>query len=307
MTTATRTSRPNAVADESVSPLKRILVATGGEPESAGAMSVAAALAARGGAQVVALGVALPFPHKLSSFISLRQPTAIDQGSQFEILEAVRRQVKSVPGTDTWEERAYVGLPADVINDAASEWSASLIVMGLGRHKAVDRLFGSETAVAVIRQARLPLLAVPADMRALPRRALAAVDFTPASIAAAAFAASLLAEDGTLFVAHVCGFGGATAAPGDLVDLYRTGARAKLEEAVQVLERQTAHGVEGVMLEGDPGEALVAYARRENCDMIAMGGHHLGLVDRVLIGSVRTRVVRDASCAVLIAPPRAGG
>ena len=33
--------------------------------------------------------------------------------------------VKIVPGTDAWESRAYVGLPADVINDAASEWSAS--------------------------------------------------------------------------------------------------------------------------------------------------------------------------------------
>jgi nucleotide-binding universal stress UspA family protein len=59
------------------------------------------------------------------------------------------------------------------------------------------------------------------------------------------------------------------------------------------------------MLPGEPGAAVVAFARREHCDMIALGGHLLGLVDRILLGSVRMRVMRDAACSVLIAPPPA--
>jgi nucleotide-binding universal stress UspA family protein len=30
----------------------------------------------------------------------------------------------------------------------------------------------------------------------------------------------------------------------------------------------------------------------------------LGLMERVLLGSVRTRVLRGATCSVLVAPPR---
>jgi nucleotide-binding universal stress UspA family protein len=32
----------------------------------------------------------------------------------------------------------------------------------------------------------------------------------------------------------------------------------------------------------------------------------MALFDRILLGSVRTRVVRDAACSVLIAPPDRG-
>ena len=70
-----------------------------------------------------------------------------------------------------------------------------------------------------------------------------------------------------------------------------------------MLKRRTRRRVEGVMLEGDPGATLVSYARREHCDLIALGGHHLGLMDRVLLGSVRTRVVRDAPCSCASRPP----
>ena len=177
-----------------------------------------------------------------------------------------------------------------------------MIVLGIGRHNRIDRIFGTETAVAVMRGSTIPVLAVSRRASGLPARAVVALDFTPASLAAASLAADLLADDGTLVVLHVCAFAGAKAKAGDLVDLYRAGARAKLDEAVRMLKRRTRRRVEGVMLEGDPGATLVSYARREHCDLIALGGHHLGLMDRVLLGSVRTRVVRDAPCSVLIAP-----
>ena len=283
-----------------------ILVATAGDSESAGALRLAAALAAAENVTVIALGVAPPFPHNLSTILATRQPVSVDEKSRRDLHETVRQALEGIPGSESWLVRAFTGTAADVNKSAATRWKARLIALGLGRHGRVARMFGRETTIEVMRGARLPVIAVHPRATGLPARAVAAVDFTGASLSAATVAASLLTTNGTLQVAHVCAFGEAKAKRGDLVDVYRTGARAKLDEMVAALRRRTTRRVEGVMLTGDPGKAIVAFAREEGCDLIALGGHHMALVDRILLGSVRTRVVRDAPCSVLIAPPDPG-
>lgn len=281
----------------------RVLIATAGEAESKGAVHLAAALTARRGAQVTALGVSVPFPHNVSSFLSIKPPAAIDEEAREQLLARIRESLSRTPAARSWTVRASVGMPADVILMAARSIEADLVLIGVGRHNRMDRIFGSETAVAVMRHARLPVLAVPTRAKGLPRRAVAALDFTPASVAAAAEAKRLLADGGILYAAHVCAFSGTEAKPGDLVDVYRAGARAKLDEAAKSLGRHGKVRVVPVMLDGDPGKSIAAFARRQDCDLIALGGHHLSLADRVLLGSVRTRILRSAPCGVLIAPP----
>ena len=301
-TIASRSSRAASKARASA-PERPILVATAGEEESRGALMVAAALGTMHGAPVVALGVAAPFPHSLSARMTLRPPPSIDEQTRRDLHERIRDSLAEIPGSGSWVVRAFTGTPADLVHAAAAKWKARMIVLGTGRHTRLDRIFGSETAVAVMRNARIPVLAVHASATGLPTRAVAAVDFTDASLSAATVAAQLLAKDGTLFVAHVCAFGEAKTKPGDLIDMYRAGAKAKLDEAVSVLRTRTKRRVDGVMLTGEAGSAIVAFARRERCDLIALGGHPLALLDRILLGSVRTRVIRDAACSVLIAPP----
>jgi nucleotide-binding universal stress UspA family protein len=302
---ASRSSRAASTAKAS-SPERPILIATAGEDESRGALRVAAALAAANHAPVVALGVATPFPHNLPARLTLRPPTSIDEKTRRDVHDRIRDSLREIPGSDSWTVRAFTGTPADLVHAAAKEWNARMIVLGTGRHSRMDRIFGSETAVAVMRSARVPVLAVHKRATGLPERAVAAVDFTDASSAAATLAAQLLAPGGRLFVAHVCAFGEAKAKPGDLIDLYRAGAQAKLDEIVSLVRARTKRRVDGVMLTGEAGGAIVAFARRERCDLIALGGHPLALIDRILLGSVRTRVVRDAACSVLIAPPDLG-
>jgi nucleotide-binding universal stress UspA family protein len=299
-------ARSRRVETKAAAPERPILVATAGEDESHGALMVAAALSAMDGAPVVALGVAAPFPHNLSARVTLRPPTSIDEQTRRDVHKRIRDSLSGIPGSESWVVRAFTGTPADLVHAAAATWNARMIVLGTGRHTRLDRIFGSETAVAVMRNARIPVLAVHKRATGLPARAVAAVDFTDASLAAATVAAQLLAKDGTLFVAHVCAFGDAKSKRGDLIDIYRAGAQAKLDEAVSLLRTRTKRRVEAVMLTGEAGSAVVAFARRERCDLIALGGHPLGLVDRILLGSVRTRVVRNASCSVLIAPPDRG-
>jgi nucleotide-binding universal stress UspA family protein len=301
---AKRRSRPITVPPSSET---RILVAAAGDRESLGALQLAAALAQRDRARVMLLGVTTPFPQNLSTVVSIREPVAIDEAGRRALLEELRTSVRQLPDAARWAKRVVIGFPADSIAEEASRWDASLIVLGIGRHGRLKRLLGRETAVAVMRRAHVPVLAAHPSATSLPRHAIAAVDFTRASNAAAELASRLLAIGGTLTVAHVCAFGDATARDGDLIDLYRTGAQAKMDELVDGLRRSTQRPVRSEMLSGEPAEALLTHAKRSRADLIAMGGHELGLMDRILLGSVRTQIVRGARCSVLIAPPEGNG
>jgi nucleotide-binding universal stress UspA family protein len=304
MTAQTRARRRSRPITAPRSNENRILVAAAGDRESLGALRLAAALAERDKAKVMLLGVSTPFPHNVSTLVSMRQPVAIDEVSRRAVLEDVEDSVRQIPGADQWTKRAVVGFTADVISQTAATWQASMILLGIGPQGRIKRLLSHGTAVDVMRRARVPVLAVHPSATTLPTHAMAAVDFTAASTTSALLAARLLGDGGTLTVAHACAFGNAEPREGDLVDLYRAGARAKLEEVVRDLRRRTRHRVESVMLKGDPAKAILAYARETNCDLIALGGHELGLMDRILLGSVRTQILRGARCSVLIAPPK---
>lgn len=285
-------------------PLARIVVATDGGRESFGALRIAAALAERPGTAVAVVAVVTPFPHNLSTVVRPDQPVAIDERGRRAMHERVERRVRALPGAAQWSVQSVVGWPPDAINDVARRWDATLIILGIGRHRRLDRLFGSETAIAVIRHARIPVLAVAPNARELPRRVLAAMDFTEASVSAAELALELMARDGTLTLAHASSFTGRDHALGGLVDLYRTGAETKLDAARRRLQSGSRSTIETALLDGEAGKALLRYASDEACDLISLGGHAQGLMDRILLGSVRTRVLRAAKCSVLIAPPR---
>ena len=179
----------------------RIVVATNGDGESRGAVELAARLADRGAA-VLAVAVVEP-AHGHGSAPSA---APFNDESRCEVPDTVERSLRDVRHSERWTKRAFLGWPADVVNEAAENWDASLILVGLGSHRAVDRLFGTETALNVIKHAAVPVLAVPANARDLARHACAAIDFTPASIAAAIVAASLLSNDGILTLVHASPF-----------------------------------------------------------------------------------------------------
>jgi nucleotide-binding universal stress UspA family protein len=304
MAAVRRTRRAAAKKASGSTALGRLVVATLGDSGSAGALHLASRIAKRDKATVVALGVNSPLPRRAVTAL-MPSLLAADEDGRRDLLASIRERVSDIPGADRWMKRAVVGMPEVTIARTAEESNAALLLLGLSHRGRLDRLFRGETAIAVMRQARVPTLAVPPHVRELPRRAVAAIDFSAASMAAAALAARLLARDGTLTLAHVRAFEGLDAKDGDLVDFYRAGADAKLDEAARTLRRGTRRRIDTVTLGGSPGEAILAYSRRARCDLIALGGDEKGLMDRILLGSVRTTVVRGAKCSVLIAPARA--
>jgi nucleotide-binding universal stress UspA family protein len=58
--------------------------------------------------------------------------------------------------------------------------------------------------------------------------------------------------------------------------------------------------VHHILLEGDPAREIVRYSRDANIDLIVMGTHGRTGLERLLVGSVAERVMKDASCSVLV-------
>src|SRR5437879_5741553 len=58
--------------------------------------------------------------------------------------------------------------------------------------------------------------------------------------------------------------------------------------------------VHHVFLQGDPATEIVRYARDAGIDLIVMGTHGRTGLERLLMGSVTERVMREASCSVLV-------
>ena len=72
------------------------------------------------------------------------------------------------------------------------------------------------------------------------------------------------------------------------------------EEALRAAEnRSRADRVVTAMREGPPSREIVGYATEEGCDLIVMGTHGRGGLNRLLLGSVAERVVRSSEVPVL--------
>ncbi len=279
----------------------RILVGSDGTDASLGAIRVAMLLGRRKSASMHALTVATPFPHSFPSVFNVAPPAMVDDENRRAALDVLRHQLAGVRGTRGWTMRATTGFPADSILTAAARWPADLIVVGVGKHGFIDRLIGSETAVKIAMHSSAAVLAVPSSVTQLPLHAVAAIDFTEASVAAAMLAASVLGPNGLLTLAHAAFLVKDESDPGSLVDVYTAGAREKLGAIRDRIHRRTKRRVDFALRSGAVVESLMEIATSRHADMIALGGHERDLVERLFTGSVRSSILRTTGCAVLVA------
>ena len=286
-----------------------ILVATDGTAQSTGAFAAAVSLSAGGvrrrehsvklSVHVVTVCGALPIG--VAEMIPALPYNYADVRRR-DMLAAATEQIRyNVADTTGWQIEAAYGSAAPMIADIAAEDRASLVVMGLGRHDLADRVFGSETALRVIRQSAVPVLAVPQNWIGIPRRVLVAVDFGPASIRAAQTAMGIIEPGGSVCFAHV---GPALGQPDhneQLVAIYETRLGEELDRFIAEVGVPDDVTVTRASLSGETTPALLGFARTNNIDMIVAGTHGLNALARVFVGSVAVSLVRGAQCAVLIA------
>ncbi|AQL44122.1 stress response protein [Halorientalis sp. IM1011] len=74
-------------------------------------------------------------------------------------------------------------------------------------------------------------------------------------------------------------------------------ATSALNEVERIVDDQAP--VERIVVEDRPHRAIVDHADEDDCDLIVMGTHGRGGIDRLLLGSVAERVVRRAPVPVM--------
>ncbi|HEU0012685.1 MAG TPA: universal stress protein [Longimicrobium sp.] len=284
----------------------RILVATDGTGASLGALRVAAALAERGGEPPIVVSVAEPIALEGSVLYGMPgQALALCDRPEEQVRDVVEEQLRALGAPAAgWRPEVQIGAVAPTIARLAEDRGAGIVLLGRGRHSRVERFFGGDTTLNVARLSRVPVLAVEPDAAGLPRRALAAVDFSEYSRDAVRTLLDLLADDAAVRLVHAS-WPVSGAEGDDWMVTYLAGARARLAELAASLQPRRGAWIETEVLEGPPTAGLLALAERMDADVIAAGSHGYGFFTRMVMGSVSTRLLRQAPCSVLVAPPRA--
>ena len=212
-------------------------------------------------------------------------------------------------GEDEPEVLIEYGEVTRLVTAVARMRHAHLVVMGTGPHGLRNRLFATETALGVIRRAPCPVLAVAPDAGATLRTVLVAVDFSPASLHAARHALSLLSDGAVVHLVHVWQRYGSVlpdSTPDELDQAYERDLPARFHRTRGALGREHSLVYVTSVREGDPVEALLVEARAISADLVVAGAHGQSMLERLLVGSVSTALLRGAPCSVLVAPEPAG-
>jgi nucleotide-binding universal stress UspA family protein len=195
---------------------------------------------------------------------------------------------------------------------------ADLLVMGTHGRSGFEHLVLGSITEKVLRKAACPVLTVPRGVPdAVPappvlfKRILCAVDFSDCSMHALNYAMSLAQEaDSHLTVIHVIELPPdiprevhetVLAGPRNLreyIALAEEDSRMRLKDAIPDTVRAYC-SVETVLATGKPYREILRVAEEQKIDLLVIGIHGRGAIDRLLFGSTAQHLVRQASCPVL--------
>lgn len=285
-----------------------VLVATDGAPASHESLFNAARLVGRVlSAPIEVVGVCEPTPAVAAGVDVIAAPVEFDEMRRTSMLEDIRRTVSiAATGDPAWPTDAKIGSPSRTLADEARRRAASMLVMGIGRHNPLDRLFGTETTLATLRESSVPVLAVGMNFPVAPSQAIVGMDFSAASMHAARLAMMLIGVEGKLTIVHVRPRFEHPSADWQAWDAdYGRTLPPLFEQVRQHLDPESKAHIETVAVRGDPAPAILAFAQQSNAELIALGTQRHGFIERLIVGSVATRVMRTARCAVLAVPAAA--
>lgn len=287
--------------------IRRILCPVDFSPHSACALQQALALGAWYGARVSVLhvhGAAEPLDFVDRDRIATELRTFVTTEASGE------RDVQ-------WRLEEAADVRRAIVARAAAE-AADMIVMGTHGRSGFQRFLLGSIAERVLRTSHVPVLVVPPGAASARfagagiARIVCGTDFSAGSARALGYAAGLAVQaKAALTVVHIVEL------PSDLhedptLDLlrYRSGrferARGPLLAAIAPL-RETCQ-VEPLLLAGRASAEIVRLAEEQQADLIVLGVHGRGTVDRMVFGSVTEQVMRHAGCPLLTVPePSAGG
>ncbi len=200
--------------------------------------------------------------------------------------------------------------PPEAIADYVDEKDIDLVVMGTHGRRGLDRVrFGSVTE-EVVRTAAAPVLTVRADsdLAALGavRRVLVPIDFSDASEVALRHAKEIALTYGAeIDLLHVVDEPVYPSAYGDTVDFPGQVVAEEAEDELANLARDII-GVEHAMAKvvvGHPVEHILKYVEENEVDLLVMATHGRTGLNRLMLGSVSEKVLRQSPIPVFLVKP----
>jgi nucleotide-binding universal stress UspA family protein len=203
------------------------------------------------------------------------------------------------------------GSPVREILQQAEQMPADLLVMGTHGRSGFEALFLGSVTEKVLRSTRVPVLTVPPAVERVEsvvyKTILCPIEFSDASTRALEHALALAQETAArLILLHVVEQLVDAPPPSDVgrfsVPEYRRyleeDARTRLRSAVPEEARVWCTPEERV-LAGKAYRVILEIAEQEKAEVIVMGVHGKGALNRRLFGSTTHHVIRQAGCPVL--------
>lgn len=290
-----------------------ILLATDGSDGAALALRAAVDLCVRTGSELHVVHAWQPFPDHAHPSIALASDAALYEREAQKILFEQLDEVEAAGGVPSGAH-LQKGRPAEAISDLASELGAGLVVVGSRGLGPVRRLVMGSVSEGVVDLASRPVLVLRGrDDEAWPPRCIVAGDDGSAG---AGEAAGLGAEIGRGFGAEVILVRDSplilppteasklSRGPVDIPEAVRAHHEISLLERACQLQDVLGYRPRFRLLSGEPASVLLKAAEeRGGPTLVSVGRRGLGLLDRLRLGSVSTKVLRAATGPVLVSPP----
>ncbi|MEW6388254.1 MAG: universal stress protein [Thermodesulfobacteriota bacterium] len=265
----------------------RLLVCIDGSPDSEGALAGALVWAKLWGSKIYLLEV-LEF---IPGYTGLAPEFVLQWENEVRAyLEALKAE--AAPSGVPLETRMRTGESAPgAIIAAAKEIAPDLIVMGRHGRGGLARLMMGSVTARIIGHSPCPVLVVPQDPPLTWQKILLASDGSPYSKAAWEEALALSRQWGSALLA---------------VSVAREEGELPLAEEIahQLMKSANQQGLplETQVTIGQPDDAIIQLALKNQADLIILGSHGRTGWKRLLMGSVTERVIGQAPCPVLVVP-----
>jgi nucleotide-binding universal stress UspA family protein len=203
------------------------------------------------------------------------------------------------------------GRAADEILDLAEQIGAGLVVIGSRGLGPVGRIALGSVSEAVIHHSRLPVLVLRGEDAWPPERVIFGDDGSEAARAAGDLGASLCGHHGArALVLHAyprlpeVDAAGRGFDPRIVDDELRRAFSALLERSRE-LESRLGSRPKARLVVGEAAASLLEAAEEDAPErtLLAVGSRDLGVIGRMRLGSVSTKVVHAAKGPVLVHPP----
>lgn len=295
---------------------KNVVIGTSLDPESDSIVASGLALARALSANVEIVHAYTPIATLLSTFEGPLVTPQLSEIERRQLVEAVEAQaahhaVAPSDGAPASAPRVRTFIaegPAHrLLVERAVELDADLIIVGSVEVGRNHWTFGS-TADRVVRQAPCPVWVLRSGAPILPRHVLVPVDLSPTSRRAVKTGLALLSplEVGPtfelLFALDPLESAGLRQFRQD--QLVRL-AESELQRMATVFESLGGAIVQRKVRVGGAVTEILAEVEERHPDLVVIGTHGYGGLERLLLGSVASRVIRSAPTNVLVVPPKA--